>query len=412
MDRKKIIIIGTSAGVCLLLIVCLLLLIPGKEEFRLQELLDHPSGQNAQLIQKHFEKSKESEKQEILDTIGNWIEESLEDYKTETLTQGQMEERLAFLQTAGVSDSAAILEWTRSKNEISDCLKGKSLYEEALEWFEAGQYQLARESAGMVRESAGEYYQKARDLIQLCGEKEEEANRLQEEALRQNYLDELAAIYRRYARMTVENVREAGDLMGQYDQILGQLKSLSAGAQLVEQAKKEYPLEAWKIECKKLILGNIADGNWPEDTGFILRETAGVPFVIIQTPDEVSVYIWSKTTLEWSTLEYDGYSCMGMNMEEMSFLFRKESESEEAYAWLLLGKSGWEPVDFLQKKEEEYRVLWLFPAIRTVYLQNGQKINQKAYERSILLYQEKCEGQGLTKISANALSEALGDLKL
>ena len=48
VDRKKIIIIGTSAGVCLLLIVCLLLLIPGKEEFRLQELLDHPSGQNAQ----------------------------------------------------------------------------------------------------------------------------------------------------------------------------------------------------------------------------------------------------------------------------------------------------------------------------------------------------------------------------
>lgn len=412
MEQKKIMIIGTCAGVCLLLILCLLLLIPGKEEFRLQDLLDNPSGQNALLLQTHFEKSKESEKQQILDAIRNWIGQSLEDYQTETLTQEQIEERFVFLQTAGVSDSTEVLEWIRSKNEISDYLKGKSLYEEALGWFEAGQYQLARESAGMVRESAGEYYQKARDLIQLCGEKEEEENRRQEEVLRQNYLEELAKIYRRYARMTVKNVQEAEDLMGQYEKILGQLKSLSGGTQLAEQAKKEYPLEAWKIECKKLILGNIANGNWPEETGFMLRETAGVPFVIVQNEDRVSVYIWSKTTSEWSILDYDGFMCMGMNAEEMSFLFRKESESEEAYAWLLLGKSGWEPVDFLQKKEEEYRVFWLFPATRTVYLQNGQKIGQNAYERSVLLYQEKCEGQVLTKISANALSEALGDLKL
>lgn len=410
--KKKYLAAGLSLLAALLLITVLIFLANSRKAFDIKALLESPGTDNARQLQEYLGSLKESEKEAVLSEIRNWMEQSLEDYTLEELTKAQMEERLLFVQLSGCSDHEELLDWNRRKEEADHYLKGKSLYEEALAWFEAGQYSLARESAGMIQQNAGGYYQKAQDLMTQCGEKEEEEKLLQEEETKQEYLQELARLYRRYARMNTENVWEANDLTERYEEVINALKGLSQGAQLAAEAQKQYPLEEWKVECKKLILGNLADGVWPEQTGFMLRETPGVPFVIIKTPDQTAVYIWSKTTAGWSELEYGGYSCLGMNAEEISFLYYQKFPGEECYVWLTLEKSGWEIRDTLQKREEEYRVLWLFPATRTVYLQNGERISRSAYENRILYYQEKCADQELEQATGRSLSEALGDLKL
>lgn len=383
-----------------------------KEEINfpsVKELLSEPNADNALVMQQLMNASDAAEQKNIAKEVRQWIESSLSQYKEKQLSQEETKKRIQFIQSCGVLDADEVLGWVREKNTLDALLRAESLYNEAMEWFNEENYRLAKESAAMISQDVPEYYEMATELIRQCEEKEAEAIRLAEEAKKQEYMNALADICQRYEMMNVGTVNECDDLLDEYQEVLGKIQEMSIGNQLMQEAKNQYPLPEWKVECKRLIFENLASGSWSEKAGIVFVENhSTVPFMVVQDEALSQVYRWSSIHHQWQ-LYQPGQDAVyvGMDVQSLGFLYANLKANEETYYWLELTEDGWVQQDKLEKTIEEVIFLWVIKTQRPAFYQNGEAINMMQYHSLVQNYVQKCENSKLPQVDAQSLEEAL-----
>ncbi|MBQ7916520.1 MAG: hypothetical protein IJ315_07005 [Firmicutes bacterium] len=422
IPKKKWVILGAVLAAVLVIIIGIIISIslnskPAEEESKeevyyppVAQLLAEPNSENALLMKQMINAKDAAEQKEIAKEVRRWIEKSLAQYGDKKLSAEDAKKRIQFVQNCGALDADEVLEWVRKKNDLDILLKAESLYNEALEWFNEDNYRLARESAAMISEEAAEYYELAVELIRQCDEKEAEALRLAEEAKKQEYLDALAEICNRYETMSTGTLEDCSDLLDEYQAVLAKIQDMSIGNQLMQEAQSQYPLKEWKIECKRLILENMAAGKWKDDTGFALVENhSNVPYLVVQTDTAALVYHWSSIHHMWELYQPPSLDAVyvGMDGEDMGFLYANLTANEETYYWLKLTDDGWVQQDCLEKRVETHVFLWVIKTQRMVYYQNGEVANMMQYRTLVENYVTKCENSRLPQATAQSLEETL-----
>lgn len=395
-------LIGTAILVCAVFF-CFFLRHP-KEDAQaelptLAELLAEPDERSAQELQQLWESSDAQGQQEMAQNLYQWAQESLRQYEAGELPRMEADARIQFLQGCGVLDETQILELTRKKKALDIQLRAQSLYEEARGWFDEGQYRLARESAEMVSEDAPEYYAMAAELIQQCAQEEARLDQEAWEKQRQQYMYALAKLCGQYTRMSENTVENVGDLLGEYETVLAELWDFAPGSSLTREAQQKYPLTEWKIECKRMILEQIASGDWNKEMGFALIQGRGsIPYLLVQTGTQVEIYRWSGMNHGWESYErpeeYRNAVYMGMEAATGEILYVLPGRDQEEYCWLALTAEGWMVKGQLQRQGDSYTL-------------DGRAISQEQYEANVREYQERCTVGKLTRINAQTIEEAL-----
>ena len=365
----------------------------------LTELLAEPDERSAQELQQLWESSGAQEQQELAQNLYQWAQESLRQYASGELSHTEADARMQFLQSCGVLDETEILEITRKKKVLDTQLRARSLYEEAQGWFDEGQYRLARESAEMVSEDAPEYYAMAEELIQQCAQEEARLDQEAWEKQRQQYMYALAKLCGQYTRMSENTVENVGDLLGEYETVLAELWDFAPGSSLTREAQQKYPMTEWKIECKRMVLGQIASGDWNKEMGFALIQGRGsIPYLLVQTDTQIEIYRWSGMNHRWESYErpeeYRTAVYMGIEAVTGEILYVLPGREQEEYCWLALTAEGWMVKGQLQK-------------IGTSYTLDGRAISQEQYEAYVKEYQERCTVGKLARINAQTIEEAL-----
>ncbi len=365
----------------------------------LTELLAEPDERSAQELQQLWESSGAQEQQELAQNLYQWAQESLRQYVSGELSHTEADARMQFLQSCGVLDETEILEITRKKKVLDTQLRARSLYEEAQGWFDEGQYRLARESAEMISEDAPEYYAMAAELIQQCAQEEARLDQEAWEKQRQQYMYALAKLCGQYTRMSENTVETVGDLLGEYETVLAELWDFAPGSSLTREAQQKYPMTEWKIECKRMVLGQIASGDWNKEMGFALIQGRGsIPYLLVQTDTQIEIYRWSGMNHRWESYErpeeYRTAVYMGIEAVTGEILYVLPGREQEEYCWLALTAEGWMVKGQLQK-------------IGTSYTLDGRAISQEQYEAYVKEYQERCTVGKLARINAQTIEEAL-----
>ena len=365
----------------------------------LTELLAEPDEKSAQELQQLWESSGAQEQQELAQNLYQWAQESLRQYASGELSHTEADARMQFLQSCGVLDETEILEITRTKKVLDTQLRARSLYEEAQGWFDEGQYRLARESAEMISEDAPEYYAMAAELIQQCAQEEARLDQEAWEKQRQQYMYALAKLCGQYTRMSENTVETVGDLLGEYETVLAELWDFAPGSSLTREAQQKYPMTEWKIECKRMVLGQIASGAWNKEMGFALIQGRGsIPYLLVQTDTQIEIYRWSGMNHRWESYErpeeYRTAVYMGIEAVTGEILYVLPGREQEEYCWLALTAEGWMVKGQLQK-------------IGTSYTLDGRAISQEQYEAYVKEYQERCTVGKLARINAQTIEEAL-----
>lgn len=356
----------------------------------MEEILADPSAVHAAILRGEWESEDEARRRDIETTLRAWIEASLESYRQEQIGGEEMTERIEFLQVCGVLEEEAA-DWVLEKERLDGEFRARNLYDEALAWYEQGQYSLARESAAMISAAQPAYYEKAQALLGLCGEKEEEKEAealLLAEAKRRK---RVAEIYQAYEEM--ETGEEGTELWNQYEQALREIADEGERQEL----REKYPLTEWKWACKCFLLGDFVSHE--AEFGLLYKDTE-IPWLMVLEESMPRIYRWSALRHQWIETEFpqaaQGYVYFGADLETGGFLFGKISQAEREYLWLELKTQGWEVAETMKKSgnTETYKI-------------DEEPVEQKEWEERLLIRIRQCGEKELLPITGETLREAL-----